>query len=250
MIGVDLPLESHVAWEKTFRLIPSRYPPIDLFERIADPADWEILAAIEGLTNDRLRDEIGEISLVPPTQRIAGPRASPIMAAFTHIGLTSRFTDGNYGVYYASDRLPGAIREVVHHQERFLNRTREPATRLEMRLYVGVISTSLHDVRGGWPDVHDPDSYVAAQSLARTLRQAGSNGIVYDSVRFAGASNIAVFRPRILASPSGRAHVTAAAHLIFDWNGVRVGRFIRVGEATWSKIEELDTPAAIAGSVS
>ena len=46
-------------WNKTYRLVPSRYPPIGLFERIADPADWEMIAHLEGLTNDRLRAEIG-----------------------------------------------------------------------------------------------------------------------------------------------------------------------------------------------
>jgi hypothetical protein len=237
-----LPRSHQVSWDKTFRLIPSRYPPIDLFERIADPADWEMLAAIEGLTNDRLRDEIGQIGLVPPMDRIAGPGASPIMAAFTHVGFASRFTDGSYGVYYASDQLAGAIKEVVHHQEMFLRRTSEPATHIQMRLYVGSISAELHDVRGGWPAVHDPVSYLAAQKLALSLRKTGSNGIVYDSVRFIGVSNVAVFRPRVLASPSGKAHVKQGEHIQLEWNGTRIFRFIKVGERNWQSIDSLKGP--------
>ena len=37
------------------------YPPIDLFEDIADPADWELIAAAEAKTNPRVREEIGAI---------------------------------------------------------------------------------------------------------------------------------------------------------------------------------------------
>jgi hypothetical protein len=238
-----MPRERQVSWDKTFRLIPSRYPPIDLFERISDPADWEMLAAIEGLTNDRLRDEIGRIDLISPMERIAGPGASPIMAAFTHVGFASRFTDGSYGVYYASDRLDGAIKEVAHHQEIFLRRTSEPATHIQMQLYVGSISAVLHDVRGGWPAIHDPDSYVASQKLAVSLRRTGSNGLVYDSVRLTGVSNVAVFRPGVLASPSGKSHVKQAEHIQLEWNGTRIFRFIKVGEPNWHPIDSPKIPA-------
>ena len=73
--AAKLPPRRRVAWAKTYRVVPSRYPPIDLFERVGDPADWETLAAIESLTNDRLRDQVGTISMVPPAERISGPGA-------------------------------------------------------------------------------------------------------------------------------------------------------------------------------
>ncbi len=66
---------------------------------------------IEGLTNDRLRDQAGDIALVAPVDRICGPGSSPVMAAFTHVGLASRFTDGTFGVYYAGESLETAIAE-------------------------------------------------------------------------------------------------------------------------------------------
>ncbi len=231
-----LPETQTISWEKTYRLVPSRYPPIDLFERIADPADWEVLAALEGLTNDRIRDEIGDIRLVPPRERISGPGASPIMAAFTHTGFPSRFTDGSYGVYYASDLLEGALREVVFHQERFLRRTHEGNTRLEIRAYVGDARAAFHDVRGGWPDVHDRESYAAAQALGRVVRQQGSNGIVYDNVRFVGAANIAVFRPKAIASTSGKPHVVQGPHFYLSWNGVSIDRYFEVGKSEWQPL--------------
>jgi len=36
-----------VNWSQTFRIIRSIHPPIDLFEDIADPRDWEALASVE-----------------------------------------------------------------------------------------------------------------------------------------------------------------------------------------------------------
>lgn len=225
-----------VRWGKTHRLIPSRYPPIDLFERVADPADWELIAHIEGLTNDRLRDEIGDISIVPVSEQLVGAGASPIMAAFTHIGFPSRFTDGSFGVYYASNSFDGALAEVLHHRARFLMRTAEPKAQFDLRTYIGRIATKLHDIRGGWSLAHDPDSYVHSQALAKKLRDASSNGIVFDSARCPTAENIAVFRPSILAAAPREPHVTQGSHVRVEWDGARMSRYIVMGDANWTAL--------------
>ena len=92
-------------WGATYRLVPSRFPPISLFERVADAADLDVVYAVEALTNPRLRQEVGEISLVPAAERMSGAGSSPIMAAFTHLNpMGSRFTDGRA----ISRPLPGA----------------------------------------------------------------------------------------------------------------------------------------------
>lgn len=36
-----------VRWTRSHRLIPSRFPPIDLFDDISPPEDWELLARAE-----------------------------------------------------------------------------------------------------------------------------------------------------------------------------------------------------------
>ena len=51
-------VRTRVRWPQTFRIIRSIHPPIDLFEDIADPGDWEALAAVEAKTNPRIRLEI------------------------------------------------------------------------------------------------------------------------------------------------------------------------------------------------
>ena len=56
-------VQRFVDWPQAWRVISTRYPPINLFERLTpDPAVWETLIALEQLTNPRLRDEIGDIA--------------------------------------------------------------------------------------------------------------------------------------------------------------------------------------------
>ena len=73
-----------VRWKAACRIVPTRYPSIYLFDRVADAEDFDALYALEALTNDRVREEIGDIALVPPADRVFGAGSGPIMAAFPH----------------------------------------------------------------------------------------------------------------------------------------------------------------------
>ena len=210
---------SPVCWKPSWRLVPSRFPPVGLFDRVANPSDLDIVMAIEGLTNDRLREEVGDLQLVPDEDRISGPCTTPIMAAFTHLNPEgSRFSDGSYGIYYAAKEIDTAINETIFHRERFLRATKEPPIEIDMRSYASDIEDEFHDIRGqqaARPTLYDPDpdQYGPAQSFAASLRAQGSNGIVYVSVRDPGRECIAVFKPRLL-SP-----VKQGAHYCYVWDG-------------------------------
>ena len=203
-----------------WRIIPSRFPPIQLFERVADPDDLEAVFALEALTNPRLRDEAGDIELVSPEDRIGGPGTAVIMAAFTHLTPNgSRFSDGTYGVFYAANDLYTAIAETKHHRERFLSATAQARMELDMRVCLVDLKGNLHDLRGqkaSQPLVYRNDNYAAGQHLARTLRAAGSNGIAYDSVRRTRGECVAVFRPPLLSN------ARQERHLCYVWNGQKV----------------------------
>lgn len=185
-------------WRPSHRLIPSRFPPVGLFDRVADPDDLDAVFELEAMTNDRLRDEAGVLALVPKEDRVSGPGTTPIMAAFTHLNPEgSRFSDGSFGVYYCSQRLETALAEVRHHQERFLRRTREGPLRLELRLYLADLDARLVDVRG-LPECHRADDYGPSQKLGRLHRVGGRDGILYRSVRHEHGLCAALFRPRLL----------------------------------------------------
>ncbi|HEY0335671.1 MAG TPA: RES family NAD+ phosphorylase [Stenotrophomonas sp.] len=219
------PATSRVDWQPSYRIVSSRFPPVGLFDSVAHPEDLEAVYYLEGLTNPRLRQEAGQISLVPKERRVCGPGTTPIMAAFTHVTREgSRFSDGSFGVYYAAkDRLT-AIAETMHHRTRFLRNTSEPACVLEMRCYVGDLAGTLHDIRGGWPQLHDRDSYVESQAQAVALRQAGSDGVVYDSVRLAGGQCVAAFYPDLIQP------VRQESHLYYHWNSERFTHAVVAGD--------------------
>lgn len=214
-----------VTWQPCRRIIPSRFPPVDLFERVADPADLEAVIALEGLTNDRLRDEAGDIQLVPPHDRITGRGAGYIMAAFTHLNPTgSRFSDGTYGVFYAARTLATAIAETCYHREQFMRATQEPPMELDMRVLLTDLDQELTDIRGmreRLAAVYDPQSYHASQALGRQLRAENAWGIVYDSVRHAGGTGVAVFRPPALSN------CRQSLHLCYVWDGMRISQVYR-----------------------
>lgn len=208
---------SAVRWQPCYRIIPSRFPPIGLFEAVADPADLEAVFRIEAMTNDRLREEVGELTLVPAEDRVAGPGTSPIMAAFTHLNPGGdRFTDGSYGVFYASLTIETAIAETRHHRTRFLQATEEPPQEIDMRVYAVDLDADLHDIRAmrdSHPAYYHPTSYAMSQELGRALRDAGSDGVVYRSVRDEGGECAAVFRPRLLSN------CRQERHLCYVWDG-------------------------------
>lgn len=216
MHPTDIPL-THVQWRPCYRIIASRFPPMSLFEDVADPADLDAVYAIEAMTNDRLRAEVGELGLVPSEDRVSGPGTSAIMAAFTHLNPDgSRFSDGSFGVFYAAATLPTAVAETRHHRARFMALTNEPAQELDMRVYAVDLDAMLHDIRGlgdAHPALYDPDDYAAGQALAGGLRGQGVGGIVYDSVRDPGGECAAVFRPRLLGS------CRQERHLCYVWDG-------------------------------
>ena len=211
---------SNVEWLPCWRIIPSRFPPIALYERVARPEDLDAVYRIEALTNPRIRDEAGDLQLVPPEDRVSGPGTSPIMAAFTHLNPEgSRFTDGTFGVYYAGDTLSTAIEETKYRRAKFLGATGEEPTELDMRVYTADLAAALHDLRGRkaeFPLVYHPDDYGASQHLAMTLREQGSNGIVYNSVRRDAGFCVAAFRPRILTN------CRQERHLAYVWDGSRI----------------------------
>lgn len=231
---MSAPETSKIGWRRAHRIVKSVWPPIDLFELVADPGDWEALMELEGLTNPRLRQEVGEISLVPPERRVSGPGASVVMAGFTHPAPGgSRFADGSFGTYYAAEGLDTAVAETAYHMGRFYgDSAEEPGLLADMRVYVGAVQHAFHDVRRGHDALHDPDSYVASQAFARDLREAGSDGIVYRSVRRAGGECVAAFWPDVVEIPQ------PTRHLAYHWDGARIDRYFDHSESDWRTTPE------------
>lgn len=212
-------------WQKSYRIVASKHPPINVFEHIVAPRQLSTAIFIESLTNDRLLDEKSKNAQVRDADRLNAPGASIVMAAFTHIGRSSRFSDGSYGVYYAARSMETAVRETAFHRARFMAATAEPPGDVDMRAYVGRPLQPFLDVRAPrFVDLHDPDDYAAPQAFARSWRERDAWGLVYRSVRHEGGECIAALRPQAVSIP------VPGAALAYVWDGERISKVYEKSE--------------------
>lgn len=215
--AVEVPV-SPIRWTKTCRLIPSRFPSVGVFDRIAAPADLEAVLELEAWTNDRLSTELGILNVVPRDEWLVGqPMASVVMAAFCHPRAGGgRFSESTRGAWYAGRTLDTALAESTYHRTRELAEVGAFETRMEMRLYHADFRADFADIRArrsAFAPFYDPDRYDEPQALARTLLHDRANGIVYRSVRHDGGECVACFRPRLVLN------VRVAAHYEYRWEG-------------------------------
>jgi hypothetical protein len=217
MQAITLPPLVTLNWENQYRIIPSVFPPINFFEDLVDASQMEEAFYIESLTNDRIREEVGHIDLIPKEDRISGRGSSVVMAAFTHIGRASRFSDGTYGVYYASRYLRTAVKETVFHRENFLSATQEEPMNIDMRVYRGQVLKPVHDLRSAeYTALHHPENYHPSQEAGQYLRALDSWGVVYNSMRDNGGECVGAFRPPAISIP------IPSKHLIYMWDGQKI----------------------------
>jgi len=212
----------------------------------SDPAVWDALIAAEMLTNPRVRDEIGDIHLVPVEDRVSGPGASYVMAPFTHLNPKGgRFSDALHGAYYAAGDLATAIAETSYHFGRFAADSTDGPRYEDMRVLVGRIDAELHDVEqlqaGDQRNLLDPVSYTLSQAFAGELRGIGSTGVHYPSVRRTGGKCVALFRPSAVSIP------VQTKHLQYHWDGSAVRRYFDYEENRWIAIAPAGGAAEPAG---
>jgi hypothetical protein len=233
-----LPPLSSVRWSRTCRLIPTRYPSVGLFDRVAAPADLEALIELESWTNDRISNELGLLHTIPKDEWVTGrPMASVVMAAYCHPHPHGgRFSNDRRGAWYAARTLTTALAESVFHRTSEIAEVGLFETRMQLRLYHADFNAAFHDVRDGgrtFAELYRPDSYEKSQAVARDLLAAGSNGIVYRSVRHMkerrqgvpvdeGGECLACFRPALVRN------VRVAAHYEFRWEGAPTPRVTRL----------------------
>ena len=185
--------------QPSFRLIPSRFPPIGLFDTVATAADLDAAMELAGWTNDRLVAE--RVARLPREDWVHGrANASIVMAAFLHVPPAgNRFNTSDLGAWYAAAAFATAAAEVAHHLRREAVATGRTLMRRQFRAYQARLDGAFLDIRGeraARPDIHDPVSYAASQAFGETVRAGGGTGIVWDSLRHAGGVCVVCYRPR------------------------------------------------------
>lgn len=157
---------------------------------------------LEGWTNDRLVAE--RLARLPREEWVYGTsNASVVMASFLHAAPSgARFNGSELGAWYAAAALTTAIAEVAHHLRRELVARSVTQMHRTFRCYMcRLLSRDYRDIRGQQqrhPAVYDGHSHAASQAFGETIRSAGRAGIVYDSLRHRGGTNVVAFRPRLI----------------------------------------------------
>lgn len=202
-------------FSQVHRIIPSRFPPVSLFDWAESMEELDQIARLEGMTNERLKTECGDVALVAKEDWIGGQGSTPLMASFTHPGV-SRFSAGSYGIYYAGSTQETAIAETRFHRERFLKASHEPPCLVQMREYKAKVRYALVDLCSAeFTYLLNPDvkQYPISQVFGQEIRVNKEWGLLYPSVRKPQTYCVAIFRPPALTIP------IQGSHLDYIWDG-------------------------------
>lgn len=213
--------------KQAYRLINSKFPPITLFDDVASAEDFEAIYALQSLTNPRILNEVGDISLLPLDDIPFGIKGTNyVTAPFTHLNPDgSRFSDGSFGVLYLADSVETAIAETLYHQEKyFQNIENLHYDCVDMRCLMVTFSGVVFDIKDKNQDYHGlngeqiykKDDYSAARALGARLLNEKAQGIEYNSVRNPGATCWALFTPRLISS------AIQTQHFEFVFDGKRI----------------------------
>lgn len=125
----------------------------------------------------------------------------------------TRYSDGSFGVWYASLDGPTTVHETVYHW--LLGIVGKPEAMAaedgrsfvtDRRVFTARCAALLVDLRGKerhHPGLVDAHSYQFTQPVGRYLHDQGMNGLLARSARCAG-DNAAILRPDILSGPRDR----------------------------------------------
>lgn len=195
-----------------FRLIPSRFPPVSLYERVAPEADWEVLHSIEDLTNPRVQARkvlTGRAQIDEASARLQNWNHAP----FTYLNPEGTWLlDPYIGALELYDCLQTALASSVRKRELFLSRTQEPPLDLDMR----VLCTR---VEGTFADLRDLDPLLtqsARWQIGEQLLQTGVGGAVFQSPHRDAGDCLAVFTGDVLQRS------VQSEHYRFVWDGASI----------------------------
>ena len=204
---------------QAYRLVNSKFPPIALFDDVADADEFERLYQIQALTNPRLQNELGRLELIPRSEIPFGiPGCAYATAPFTHVNPAgSRFSDGSFGVLYLANTMETALTEVRHHQNQYWSKVQ--GLNYERFVFRGLCC---HFTDATMKDaaftpltdrIYAPDDYTHTHALGRAVKEEQCPGLRYGSVRHPGNHCWALMTPQPVSS------IIQTAHYEMIWNG-------------------------------
>ncbi len=190
--------------------MPSKYSAGSVLESLPLPAGvLADLSELDAATNERKVAELGGCTGIGPNELLSGvPQAQIVNASFCHPSpYGGRFHGPQRGAWYAAFDLETSIAEVSFHKKRFLQEAHMGGEHVfEYVDFLADFSGDFHhldarELESCLQPAPVPQCYAASQALGTSLLYAGSNGIIYPSVRRPFGTCIACFRPALVFHP-------------------------------------------------
>ncbi len=203
-----------------YRLIPSRFPPVSVYRDLVAPEQFEALVEVENKTNPRLRLQERLVA------RREGPTLdSALMQNWNLAPFTYENPEGT--TFFAPERScleladtpQTALAVSVARRSRFLSRTKEAATGLDMRMLKTPIDGRFIDLRQISAELPQEQRWSLGDAVPLDV-----DGILFRPAERPTATAIAVLKGQVL----GRSIQTT--HYRFEWNGVRIDRLYAFDE--------------------
>ncbi len=232
-VAADYPAES--IDQLFFTLIPSRFPTIDVFARVASNRSHQ-LAEIESLTNPRLRERE---RIMQGAHVVDGN--GPLLQNWNHAPFAylnpegTRFFDAERPALELAGDMQTALAISIRKREMFLGRTSEAPIGLEMR-------ELSRQVKGRFANGMDwdPDLDLAERRRrGRAIAEAGFDGLLFRPAERPSGMCVSVLTGQVLERAVQRDHFK------FVWDGSRVSVVYSFGSGAEYQSDDLRGSAQI-----
>jgi hypothetical protein len=214
---------------KWHRLIPSRFPPVDVYQRLGSMELAAVAKEIEDKTNPRLKAKSWMVGKAGVTE------ASPRVQNWNHAPFAYRNPEGStwlnpgYGALEMVDGERAALAWALRRREIFLARTQEPPMGLDMRMLVTPINGAFDDLRDRPASMTEKERWAVGDALYKQ----GSKGVIFTPTEHPRVRAITVFNAEVLGSSA------QAAHYRFLWDGVAISTIYDFSDGTEVTRDEL-----------
>lgn len=193
-----------------YQLIPSHFPPVDVYERLELPELRAAALELEQRTNPRL----AAMKHIETPPKPGGSDANRFQnwnhAPFVYKNPEgSRFVGPTYGVCDMAIDLTAALLFSLLRREEFFSRTNEEAMGQDMRVLRRRVAGTFTDLTTLDPTLAQAERWKIGQKLC----DEGATGIIYYRPEFGKHRFVSVFDGAVL----GRA--VQGAHYRFVWDG-------------------------------
>ena len=200
-----------------YLLIPSRFPPVPLYQRIAGGHDDDI-ANVADLHNPRLKVK----------RRVLGVEgadvgsASPCLQNWNHAPFAYSNPEGSWFfdrftrcLEMSNDRQT-ALAVSVAKRERFLRRTAEAPIGLDMRMLSRSVRGKFIDAQSVPATLTLPERRKVGAELLDLAKDRGLSGVLFRSIERPSGVRICVLDGDVLD------HAVQGEHFRYTWDGTRV----------------------------